>query len=445
MHALVQDLRGLLDQYGLSYRALGELTHHSKSTISEKLSGAERPDWEFVESFLDACIATDHEGRARWHRILLDRWNAADPSRAPEPPDPPEPSNEPPDPPEPSNEPPDPPEPSNEAQVLSAGGQDGLPERNAAFIGRERILAHLRSALCDGPQVLLGAIGAGKTQLAIEFAHRYRDDFPLIWWIQADRRDLARAGLASLGRQHLRVASDGVDEAVRAVDAELRSACPALRGLLVFDDADRPDEIADMIPRTGVSVLITSRDSRWRDHFADIEIPVLEPEESIALLRARLPSTITAPDVDRLCRALGDLPLALEQAVLRLRDGVDVDEYLQGLAEHPQRTLGGSRPPDYPTSMSAAINLAADRLGNDRQEALDLLRCHALQDLDDCPGDGPSGARLPSHVMSEAVPYGLATTDPSTRAIRLHPLVAALLRDNLTAEDHARLALYLAH
>jgi TIR domain len=66
------------------------------------------------------------------------------------------------------------------------------PQRNLHFTGRGELLAALRQQLTEtsaGAVVQAGAVhglgGVGKTQLAIEYAHRYGADYDLVWWIGA--------------------------------------------------------------------------------------------------------------------------------------------------------------------------------------------------------------------------------------------------------------------
>ncbi|MET0416590.1 MAG: hypothetical protein ABW022_11285, partial [Actinoplanes sp.] len=82
-----------------------------------------------------------------------------------------------------------------------------LPQRNAAFTGREELLAKLESALrltrevSVVPQALHGFGGVGKTQLAIEFAYRHLTDYPLIWWMNADSASQVRSSLTQLAHR----------------------------------------------------------------------------------------------------------------------------------------------------------------------------------------------------------------------------------------------------
>jgi hypothetical protein len=72
-----------------------------------------------------------------------------------------------------------------------------LPPRNPAFTGREPLLARLHQQLTadggggGGPVAvaagaLFGLGGVGKTQLALEYAHRHGADYDLIWWIPSE-------------------------------------------------------------------------------------------------------------------------------------------------------------------------------------------------------------------------------------------------------------------
>ena len=106
-----------------------------------------------------------------------------------------------------------------------------VPPRNAAFIGRDMLLVAVREALLAGDRAVVQALhgmgGVGKTQLAIEYAHRFANGYDVVWWIpgragrtdhQSGRRVGSRTGCADRDAP--------VNAAADAVLAELRAPQP---------------------------------------------------------------------------------------------------------------------------------------------------------------------------------------------------------------------------
>jgi hypothetical protein len=77
------------------------------------------------------------------------------------------------------------------------------PPRNPRFTGRDGMLTELRRRLRTEQgtlvvQALYGLGGVGKTQLAMEYAHRFAADYDLVWWIDAAQPVLIPDQLARL-------------------------------------------------------------------------------------------------------------------------------------------------------------------------------------------------------------------------------------------------------
>ena len=189
-----------------------------------------------------------------------------------------------------------------------------VPTRNAVFTGRAEVLEQLHDRLVGtsmavvAPMALHGLGGVGKTQVALEYAHRYMADYDLIWWINAEQDELINPVLAPMA-QSLGVRSrDSIPETAQAVREALRLGRPYDRWLLIFDNADNPDEVKEFFPGGPGHVIVTTRNPAWSTVAEPLEIDVFSREESLDLLRRRV-SGLSVEDATRVAEALGDLPL----------------------------------------------------------------------------------------------------------------------------------------
>ena len=84
--------------------------------------------------------------------------------------------------------------------------------RNPFFTGREQLLEHLhdrltvnKTAALTQAQAISGLGGIGKTQIALEYAYRHRDEYRTVLWATADSREsliLDFVAFANLLRGH---------------------------------------------------------------------------------------------------------------------------------------------------------------------------------------------------------------------------------------------------
>ena len=348
-------------------------------------------------------------------------------------------------------------------QVISVPTVWGaVPQRNKNFTGRLDILARLRQGTSSRimavlpeqnpddplPQAVQGLGGVGKTAIAIEYAYRHRSDYDLVWWITADQLTSVRGALAALAvRLNLETAmTSGVDGAVSAVLDALRRGEPYGRWLLIFDNADQPEDILDLIPRGPGDVLITSRNHRWQSVINTVPMDVFTRQESKDFLAKRVTKGLSGKDADRLAEQLGDLPLALEQAGAMLSEtGMPVDDYLRLLNEHVTTIMSEGKSPDYPMSMTAAWTMSVQALESQLPQAQELLRCCAFFGPEPIPSDvfrrGARASQTPlgnlikdpiqlSRAIRELGRFALVTIDG--RSVSVHRLIQALLRDGLT-------------
>ena len=340
-----------------------------------------------------------------------------------------------------------------------------VPQRNRNFTGRLDILARLREGASSriavvlpeqgpggpSPQAVQGLGGVGKTAVAIEYAYRHRTEYDLVWWIPANQLPLVRGSLAQLAA---RLGLDtgiarGVEGAIEAVLEALRRGDPFGRWLLIFDNADEPEVISDLIPRGPGDVLITSRNPRWQSVINTVPMDVFTRAESIEFLAKRVARGLSEPEADRLADKLGDLPLALEQAGAMLAEtGMSAYEYLRLLEEHVSSIMAEGKSPEYPLSMTAAWKLSVSTLESQLPQAQELLRLFAFFGPEPIPRDmflkvaRPAAIPLASVIsdpillaraIRELGRFALVTLDG--RWVSVHRLVQALLRDELTPEE----------
>jgi len=220
---------------------------------------------------------------------------------------------------------------------------------------------------------------------------------------------------------------------------------------LIFDNADQPEDLNDYIPRGPGDVLITSRNHRWQSVINTVPMDVFLRQESMDFLLKRVPRGLSEVDAGRLAAELGDLPLALEQAGAMLSEtGMPADEYLRLLDGHVTQIMAEGKSPEYPMSMTAAWRLSVTTLQRQLPQAQELLRLCAFFGPDPIPRDvlRPTSDAIRTTVseliedpillaraIRELARFALVKIDG--RAISVHRLIQALLRDELGPEDQA--------
>ncbi|MFE9748858.1 FxSxx-COOH system tetratricopeptide repeat protein [Saccharothrix saharensis] len=333
-----------------------------------------------------------------------------------------------------------------------------VPARNAHSVGREDHLQRLRRLLGPAgagpvlPLALHGMGGVGKSHTVAEYLHRHASEYEVVWWISAEQPAQIKAGFAELA-ERLDVAGAGAaDRAVPAVLDALRRGAPYRRWILVFDNADRPQDVRRYFPAGNGHIVVTSRNSEWGRFAELVAVDVFTRAESIELLRRRA-GDLDDAEADALADALGDLPLAVEQAAAwHHQTGMQVPQYLQLLEENRVELLEAGTSDDQ-LPVAAAWNVAFNELEEHHPAALQLLQLCAFFGPEPIPlrlFQDASGAEVPEPLatalddpilLRQAIGwisrYSLAKIDRRANALQLHRLVQTVLKNRLSPEQQA--------
>jgi tetratricopeptide (TPR) repeat protein len=341
-----------------------------------------------------------------------------------------------------------------------------IPARNIYFTGRDDMLRELRRRLTTDitallPHSLQGPSGVGKTQLAIEYAHRFGPDYDIVWWIPAESRATARHALGELAvRLDLGGPAAETGELIRAAIDALRTGQPYQRWLLIFDNAAETDSISHLLLTGPGHTVVTSRDQAWASLADVLDVDVYSRAESKRFLLRRIPG-LAETDAEMLAEELGDLPLALEHVAGWLATThMTVGDYLTQLRAHAEELLASAKPVNYPVSVAATWTISMNRLHDQNPAAAELLELCAfigpepvaLSLLAGAPaGTLPGGlaaglgsARQLTAILEAIESFSLARIGEGTADTRFagpslqqHRLVQAVVRDTASADDQA--------
>ena len=340
-------------------------------------------------------------------------------------------------------------QPKAEPAPVPAGRVWNVPfSRNLNFTGRGEMLADLRNRLVEGKDVALtqnvavhGLGGIGKTQLAVEYCYRQARGYDIIWWIRADTSDSLTGDFALLGP---RIGIPMQQEQAQTVELVKESLQARDKWLLVFDNVQKPSDVDLCMPDCGEGhVIITSRFSDWSSKADALRVEVLPEPEAVEFLLKRTGRSDKSGATE-LARALGRLPLALEQAAAFAQEScMSFAEYLKLYHERRLELLKRGKPDKYDDTVLTTWEISFRRATEESKVALLLLAICSFLDADSIPAAMLSEAAVDKVTYAEAVAaltrYSLLTSrqegeGESARVfLSVHRLVQEVVRDNLPA------------
>jgi WD40 repeat protein len=340
---------------------------------------------------------------------------------------------------------------------------------NPDFVGRGADLVELYLALIGDLNKVgvrsvgsVGMGGVGKTQLAVEFVHRFAFAFDGVQWLNAADDDWVRL-FTDLARE-LRLDA-GPAPSDRDWIRALATHCADHPGLLlVLDNVADPNRLGEpsllgTAPLSlGCNLVFTTRRKFDLPGVASRAVDILPEPAALALLAARR-GPIGAKGLDdarAICAAVGFLPLALVLAAAYLGryPAMGYDGYRRHLAERRLGTLDvqSLSAAELATRHEAAVHATLDdqwtavtgdsarlvfvlagQLGE--AEVIPAARLGLLAGID---GTADDLVRPLDDACLELSDLSLAEPADDGRSLRLHPLVREFAQTLVTDADAAR-------
>ncbi|KAL4921119.1 hypothetical protein BDW62DRAFT_198138 [Aspergillus aurantiobrunneus] len=292
--------------------------------------------------------------------------------------------------------------------------------RNPGFVDRASILDHLRGLTIPvgtTPRVaLFGFGGVGKSQIAIEFAHRiWTDSEASVFWVSASSIERFREGYNAIFDEHVSPDRDENCDKLASVKEWFEKEHDGW--ILIIDNADETSlfeackqgkkfgeshSILDLLPENqhGV-ILITTRNRAAGVKFvkgvanALIEVKPMTGEESKRLIKNSVTDhVLEESEMDGLSELLGHLPLAIVQAVAFMQENsVSIGEYIELYNDSEEtsmdllceqfETLG--RDTGVPNAVATTLILSIDQIKERDPKAIEILSLIAFLDRNNVP------------------------------------------------------------
>jgi tetratricopeptide (TPR) repeat protein len=306
-----------------------------------------------------------------------------------------------------------------------------------------------------------------KSQIAIEYSYRLRDQFPQVWvfWVHASNRvrfEQAYREIANRveipGREDpkadiLQMVYGWLTNEVNGSWLMILDNADDARMFSTHDDANRGRDarnvtslpLASYLPQSRHgSILVTSRDKHAAIELTGhskniIDVKPMNPREGIELLKTRIEiEKPTETDAERLLRDLDYIPLAITQAgayIDKRRPRMTILSYLQLLHENESnqaRLLCDDqgdlrRDRTVPNAIIATWEISFNQMRVDRPSAADLLALMSVLDRQGIPESllhEVFTSRLDfEQALDPLIGFSLINAELENRAFEMHRLV----------------------
>ena len=343
--------------------------------------------------------------------------------------------------------------------------------RNPFFTARTKLLEMMHERLHEPqdkrlPVALHGLGGIGKSQIALEYAYRYRDEYTAVFWVRAESRELLIIDYNYLIKL-LNLPEPEVRDETWLLQTVRHWFQTHRNWLLILDNVEDLSPVTPFLPVDDGHIIITTQQEAGRRITSRIKVETLETEESIHFLlrRAQLLLQEQADQATEelhtlardLIEKLGGHPLALDQAGAYIEEtGCTLAEYLKQFAQTKADLLKrrGNTAIDHPSSAETTISLALQKVRRANLASLDLLRFLSFFHPDAIPLEiltngatlmGPlqptvSDDKRRNDAIGELLKYSLLQRDSAENTLSLHRLTQLIIQEDMQESTQRRLA-----
>lgn len=346
--------------------------------------------------------------------------------------------------------------------------------QNPYFTGRSNILDSIYSTFKKSnslavTQAIAGLGGIGKTQTAIEYAFRYRNEYKPCFWVVADTNITLTSALVEIAKLLCLPEANNSDQ--NTIIQSVKKWFETYEGwLLILDNADSPALLKPYLPiNPRGHILITSR-----AHVFDmlgvsktLDLGQMEKDEAMEFLlkrtnRQNLKETEKL-FAERLLAELGYLPLAIEQAgAFILAHQSTFETYFKSYENKKFLLLNQALPVmgDYAHSVATTWSMNFNAIESMNAESANILRLSAFLGPDSIPielisdgyykldsddslsvnelGDDPIALDIALQPLTR---YSLIHRDISSSSYSIHRLVQESIKSEMVAEMRKHWAL----
>lgn len=305
--------------------------------------------------------------------------------------------------------------------------------------------------------------GIGKTQIAVEFLYRNREDYDAIYWIDASSQSALLTGFQKIAAATNCVLDPFAKNPPLVASLVLSWLQEQGSWLLIMDNLEDISVTKGLLPRVapGKYTFITTRNGDFRTIPAEgLMIPLLSEDAAVELLRIRSNENVDdqysltdKAHAIEVVKELGYLALAIDQAAAFIRSSCKLAEFMEIYRSSRKRYL--NRKPynsRYWNSIAHMVLLSVEELkrvetGTEAVIILQLLAflkadgvvieflragCEALRkDIRDVIED-----KLTFYTgLEELQKYSLVTLSPTKDRLIIHKLVQEVIRDHMAVSD----------